>query len=164
MVQPCQLALPPPLPVSAGPSVPLCGSMTEPHSLHHLLSLEAWTPWLWDCRAASLHGLAMLSFQAILTNPEQSDSLVFSRIPHISHPLVDMVVHQVCLSLTETRGRHRMTGQGCLLSPFRKGPSGLVFSALGNIGAPQPSSLPLRVIKLRLVTCCSLSPGDKQGA
>ena len=59
-----------------------------------------------------------------------------------------------------------MTGQVCLLGPFLKGPSGLVFSALSNISAPRPSvySGPLRVIALKLVTSCSSSPGDKQGA
>lgn len=29
-----------------------------------------------------------------------------------------------------------MIGRGCSLSPFLKGTSGLVFSALGNISAP----------------------------
>lgn len=121
MVQPFQLALPAPLPVSAGPSVPLCGSMTEPHSLQHLLSLEAWTPWLWDCRAASPHGLAMLLFQAVLINPEQSDSLVSSRIPHSYHPLVGIVVHQVSV----THRNQRLTsddGPGPFAQPFPERP------------------------------------------
>lgn len=122
MVQPCQLALPAPLSVWAGPFVPLCGYMTEPHSLHHLLSLEAWTPWLWDCRAASPHSLAMVSFQAVLTNPEQSDSLVSSRIPHTSHPLVGMVVHQVSV----TYRNQRLTlddGPGPFAQPFPERPT-----------------------------------------
>ena len=105
-----------------------------------------------------------LATPSFLTSPTTREHSGISCLPQIPKCLAPTLLEWClikCLSIMETR--YRMTGEGYSLSHLPPGPSGLVFSALSYTRAPVlPIFSSTKVVALRLVTSCSLSPGDKQ--